>query len=157
MTLEIQTRAATQNDLPQIVELKIAMLEEAGFLNLYVSNPYETVLNDYTQLYQSKLALHFVAEKDHVLVSMTGAFIKSDIPFYYFKTPNYGFIGDVYTKQAYRKQGLAKTLSESAIAWLKSQQIEMIRLLASDAGRSLYESLGFKASDEMILWTNQQK
>ncbi|AKP47258.1 hypothetical protein BSM4216_2004 [Bacillus smithii] len=37
------------------------------------------------------------------------------------------------------------------IKWLTEQEIKTIRLLASDNARKLYESLGFKGTDEMVL------
>jgi len=82
---------------------------------------------------------------------MAGAFLKSDIPYRYFSVPQYGFIGDVYTAEGFRRRGLAKHLSELALCWLGSKDVRMVRLLASEAGRPLYEKLGFTASDEMVL------
>ncbi len=85
---------------------------------------------------------------------MVGPFLKSDLPFRYYKTPTYGFIGDVYTRPGYRGRGYAKRLSQHVLAWLQARGVRMVRLLASEAGRPLYEALGFHPSGEMVLHFN---
>jgi len=82
---------------------------------------------------------------------MAGGFIKSDIPYRYFKKPRYGFVGDVYTLPEARKLGLAKKLSALVLDWLKHQHIDVVRLLASDAARPVYEKMGFQVTNEMAL------
>ena len=102
-------------------------------------------------MYTASIARHFLAKSGATIVGCAGAFLKEDIPFRYFKTSRYGFIGDVYTNPANRGSGIASRLSADALAWLRSQNIGMVRLLASDAGRPIYSRLGFTSSDEMVL------
>jgi GNAT superfamily N-acetyltransferase len=80
-----------------------------------------------------------------------GAFIKSDIPFRYFSKSQYGFIGDVYTIPTYRNFGISMRLNEEALNWLRDYGVNFVRLLASDAGRSIYERLGFSPDANMVL------
>ena len=82
---------------------------------------------------------------------MTGGFIKTDVPYRYFKKPRYGFVGDVYTMPQARKLGLAKDLSARVLDWLQRQDIDMVRLLASNNARAVYEKMGFQATNEMAL------
>jgi hypothetical protein len=42
-------------------------------------------------------------------------------------------------------------LVEASIAWCREQGYRSMTLNASDAGRSLYESMGFKAGNQMSL------
>ena len=126
------------------------MFAESGHANLLAEDAYEIILADYRRLYDKNSAQHFVTIVGAAIVSCAGAFLKDDLPFRYFKATRYGFIGDVYTDPAHRGQGMASRLSSDALAWLRSQDIGMVRLLASDAGRSMYMRLGFTASDEMI-------
>jgi predicted GNAT family acetyltransferase len=72
------------------------------------------------------------------------------LPFRYFQSPTYGFIGDVYTEIQFRSLGIATRLSQDAMLWLQSKEIKMVRLLASETGRSIYEKLGFVPTDEMV-------
>ncbi|MEM6986094.1 MAG: GNAT family N-acetyltransferase, partial [Pseudomonadota bacterium] len=62
-----------------------------------------------------------------------------------------GFIGDVYTAPSYRNHGISTTLNEKALDWLKSYGVSFVRLLASDAGRPIYERLGFSPDVDMVL------
>jgi GNAT superfamily N-acetyltransferase len=146
----LEFRRATVVDLPRIVQMKLAMFREAGHDGLLAPNAGELVLEDYRSMYASGIAQHFIACGE-ATVAMAGAFLKSDIPFRYFVNPTYGFIGDVYTDGSFRRRGLAAHLNKLALDWLASNSVTMVRLLASNAGRPLYERLGFAGSDEMVL------
>ena len=89
-------RCATTQDLPVIVELKLAMFDEAGLMERLAEGAADMILQDYQRLYAEDRAAHFVIEHNGAIVAMVGAFLKSDLPFRYYKTPLYGFIGDVY-------------------------------------------------------------
>jgi len=56
---------------------------------------------------------------------------------------------NVYTRPDSRRQGLARQLVETALAWCRSNQLSTVILHASDAGRPLYASMGFQPSTEM--------
>lgn len=146
----LEFRPASVDDLPCIVQMKLAMFREAGHDGLLAPNAEDLVLEDYRSMYASGIAQHFIACSD-AAVAMAGAFLKSDVPFRYFVKPTYGFIGDVYTDSTFRRRGLAGRLNKLALDWVASRDVTMVRLLASDAGRPLYERLGFVRSDEMVL------
>lgn len=151
MVNNLRYGSASIEDLPRIVEMKIAMFYEAGHGDLLTSDAESIVLRDYVRLYEKNLACHFVARDRQTLVASVGAFVKSDLPFRYFEPPQYGFLGDVYTENRYRGIGIATRLSTNALNWLKSRNIKMVRLFASEAARPIYESLGFRNTDEMVL------
>ena len=60
-----------------------------------------------------------------------------------------GNILNVYTDPAYRRQGLARRLTETAMDWCRANGIATVILHASDQGRELYRSLGFEPTNEM--------
>jgi len=62
-----------------------------------------------------------------------------------------GNLLNVYTEERFRRRGLARHLMEAAVRWCGENQIDTIILHASPAGRVLYESMGFKATNEMRL------
>ncbi len=150
MTVLIYEEATTA-DIPRIVEMKLAMFEEAGYSHLLARNAASLVLDDYRRLYQEKRAIHMVARSRDKIVACVGAFLKNDLPFRYFDPPQYGFLGDVYTDSHYRGRGIATKLSNNAIDWLRGHDVKMVRLLATEAASSLYDELGFKPTDEMML------
>lgn len=142
---------ASLEDLPRVIELKIAMLEESKHKQLLHPNAASIILKDYQRLYAENKARHFVAFLDDKIVAMVGAFLKSDLPFRYFCRDTYGYIGDVYTEPSFRNQGIATRLNTDSLSWLKSKNVQMVRLFATNAGYPIYRKLGFQYSDEMVL------
>jgi GNAT superfamily N-acetyltransferase len=60
-----------------------------------------------------------------------------------------GVIVNVFTEPQWRRRGIARLLIKEILTWSKSEQIDRLVLHASDEGRSIYEKLGFVASNEM--------
>jgi ribosomal protein S18 acetylase RimI-like enzyme len=58
-------------------------------------------------------------------------------------------IFNVYTEPAFRKRGLARQLMLLMMDWLENEGFQSAVLHASDAGRPLYERLGFLPTNEM--------
>jgi GNAT superfamily N-acetyltransferase len=65
--------------------------------------------------------------------------------------PRRGWIQNVYTETAFRRQGLARRLMETVVAWCRAEGFHTISLHASADGRPLYQDMGFKATNEMRL------
>jgi GNAT superfamily N-acetyltransferase len=57
----------------------------------------------------------------------------------------------VYTEQEFRKQGIARQIMLSILAWVQERGFRAVNLHASTEGRALYEKLGFAATNEMRL------
>src|SRR5438270_8461660 len=60
-----------------------------------------------------------------------------------------GNILNVYTEPEFRRRGLARQLTETVLQWCKANAVDFVILHASPQGRTLYESLGFQAGNEM--------
>jgi GNAT superfamily N-acetyltransferase len=58
---------------------------------------------------------------------------------------------DVYTAPEYRRQGLSRKLMIALLDWCRENGILTADLNASADGQGLYESLGFKTTNEMVL------
>ena len=61
------------------------------------------------------------------------------------------YIFNIYTEPAHRRKGLARKLLELAIQLCRERGATLIALHASADGKALYESLGFKLNNEMVL------
>ncbi|MEM7206482.1 MAG: GNAT family N-acetyltransferase [Pseudomonadota bacterium] len=149
--MEFKFDIASPDELARIVEMKIEMFREFGYDRYLTENAREIIVEDYSRMYEANLATHFLAKADNRIVGIVGAFIKSDIPFRYFTKGHYGFIGDVYTVPTYRNHGISMKLNEEALNWLRNYGVSFVRLLASDAGRPIYERLGFSPDVDMVL------
>jgi GNAT superfamily N-acetyltransferase len=56
---------------------------------------------------------------------------------------------NVYTEPNHRRRGLAGKIVMAILDWCNANNISCVTLHASDDGRALYESLGFKQTNEM--------
>ncbi len=56
---------------------------------------------------------------------------------------------NVYTEPQWRRRGIARTLVVTLMRWASEQGVDQMVLHASNAGRALYESLGFAGTNEM--------
>ncbi len=62
-----------------------------------------------------------------------------------------GNILNVYTHESFRRRGLARELMEAILGWCRENTVDTIILHASPEGKALYESMGFKPTNEMRL------
>jgi GNAT superfamily N-acetyltransferase len=63
----------------------------------------------------------------------------------------HAIIINVFTEPEWRRQGVAVLLLQRIIDWARAEQIDRLVLHASEAGRSIYERLGFVDTNEMRL------
>ena len=66
-------------------------------------------------------------------------------------SPKRPVIVNVYTEGAHRRRGIARKVMDLMVEWCRSEGFGTILLHASEEGRPLYESLGFKPTNEMRL------
>ena len=60
-------------------------------------------------------------------------------------------IAGVYVAPAFRRRGMARDLTQAAIAWARRRGCRQVRLVASPQAEPLYRSLGFTDGRELIL------
>jgi GNAT superfamily N-acetyltransferase len=63
--------------------------------------------------------------------------------------PQRAWVVNMFTEPEHRRRGLARRLMKTILAWCRDAGMEFIYLHASDFGRPLYETLGFKPTNEM--------
>jgi ribosomal protein S18 acetylase RimI-like enzyme len=64
-----------------------------------------------------------------------------------------GYLLNVWVEPSHRRRGLARELVKQALAEGRRRGLRVTVLHASDAGRPIYESIGFRASGEMF-WSD---
>ncbi|WP_416209812.1 GNAT family N-acetyltransferase [Nodularia sp. LEGE 06071] len=117
------------------------------------SNYLDITLEFITQARQDLFYQAFVAQVDDVIVGSASCQLFSGL------YPNvmtaeyrkFGYIWGVYVEPVYRKQGIAKKLTNSAVAHLKAIGCTRVVLNASPSGKPVYSSLGFLESNAMQL------
>ena len=61
-----------------------------------------------------------------------------------------GYLLNVYVDPAHRRKHIASHLIELALAEARRRRIRVVALHSTDAGRALYETNGFRATNEMF-------
>jgi GNAT superfamily N-acetyltransferase len=95
--------------------------------------------------------LHWFAEDAGRIVAGAGVILARWLPMPEEPALRRATVLNVYTEPAYRRRGLARQLMYTLIDWCRAQGFAFVQLHASDDGRPLYESLGFKPTNEMRL------
>jgi ribosomal protein S18 acetylase RimI-like enzyme len=61
------------------------------------------------------------------------------------------YLMSLYVEPPFRRRGIARHLVATMVEWSRAHGYRDIRLHASEQGRRLYESLGFRQTNEMRL------
>jgi GNAT superfamily N-acetyltransferase len=85
----------------------------------------------------------FVAEVDGQIAGCGGATVFPG-------TPATGWVHGIVVRPECRRTGLGTRLTEAAIAWLRARSVGTVLLLATDAGRPVYERLGFTEGERYM-------
>ena len=145
-------RKASPNDLSVIVDYRIVMFQT------FVKESYdwEAVRNFEVKYFQEKMQANQFAA--WVAETTEGAIIATAAVSFYETAPKpwnleskYAFISSMYTEPEYRRQGIGGRLLKEALDFSRSKGITHATLHASQSGKSLYESFGFKDTNEMRL------
>jgi GNAT superfamily N-acetyltransferase len=65
--------------------------------------------------------------------------------------PRRAWILNVYVEPEHRGRGYARAVMEALIDWCRGQGFRSVALHASEEGRTLYDKLGFRSTNEMRL------
>ena len=149
----ISIRRATVADAPIIVQHRRAMFEE-----MRVGTPADLDAMDVqfapwvAQALASGVYLGwFVTTEQGVIMAGAGMCIEDYPATPRDQTGRRGYVMNVYSDPLYRRQGLARRLMLMILDWCRANGIQTVALQASNQGRPLYESLGFKPTNEMRL------
>jgi GNAT superfamily N-acetyltransferase len=135
---------------PDFTRFWFAMLEECNLLGSGALPDWQERLSEHFRRQMEAGHMRwFVAEENGRIVG-TAAAILAHEGSYIFRDPMATLAG-IYVDPAFRKRGIARELTQRAIAWCRELGCASVRLRASAAGRPLYESLGFVPGDEMVL------
>lgn len=159
MSERFTIRFATPADVEAIAEHRARMFEEMGDLSLGAFETLRTKsqerLGDLMIRGQYIGWLAVPAGQPEVIAGGAGVQLREVLP--HPKGGNkvaegrHAIILNVFTEPRWRRQGVALLLLERIIDWARAERIDRLILHASEAGRSLYERLGFVGTNEMRL------
>ena len=94
-------------------------------------------------------------EIEGLVVAGGGILILPFQPQMYNTRPERPWIVNMFTEPEHRRQGLARRLLEEMVAWCRRESYSLVSLHASDEGRFVYTTMGFRPSNEMRLALNE--
>jgi GNAT superfamily N-acetyltransferase len=148
----ITIREATLSDIAEILRQRRGMYEDMNYKDPVLLDAMLSVTTDYlTKAIAQGTFRGWLAEAGSRIVA-GGAIVVSPWPAHpYDLDCRRATILNVYTYPEFRRQGIARQLMQTMIAWCKKESLARVDLHASEDGRHLYESLGFEPSNEMRL------
>ncbi|MBI3241225.1 MAG: GNAT family N-acetyltransferase [Chloroflexi bacterium] len=153
MTNELSIREATLADIATLVNHRRWMFEEMAALRGAQADTSEMA-----EAYSRYLAQHLGGIIRAWVVEEGGKIIASGAVLFYDWPPRPkdltgrgALLHSVYTAPEYRRLGLARRIAQTMVEACRDLGLRTITLHASDAGRPLYESLGFNPTSEMRL------
>ena len=151
--MEIRVRKAGIEDLVHILHQRRAMFEEMGHREGDVLDRMEVLSREYfSRALRSGAYQAWLAEDEARQVLGGGGLVIADWPGYPGEHhAKRAWILNVYTEPRARRCGVANTLMETMIEWCRTENFSTVSLHASDAGRRVYEKLGFTPTNEMRL------
>jgi GNAT superfamily N-acetyltransferase len=152
---EITFRAATEDDLPTLALLRWEMQVDWREHPEEFADTREPYIATYCDQMRKELLqgrLHaWLAEADGEAVAAVSLLTWLVPPSLDEPRRLRGQVSNVYTRPAYRRQGISRALMRLLLEWAQERQVLRLLLWSSGMGRPLYASLGFEQSDAMEL------
>ncbi|MDO4315252.1 MAG: GNAT family N-acetyltransferase [Oscillospiraceae bacterium] len=152
--MELIYRWAAAEDLDLLVRTRIEVLRAANGLDgtVDMSEVEEQSRDYYREALASGAHIACLAFDGGELAGAGGVSFYRLLPTYHNPTGENAYIMNMYTRPAYRRQGIAYRTLDLLVAAAKERGVSRITLEATRMGRPLYEKYGFVGlGDEMEL------
>jgi len=146
-------RPATLDDIDVIAAHRRAMFVDMGYRDAVLL---DAMIAEFRPWLRRKMTAQeyvawLAAGSDQAIVAGLGLWLMDWPPHVIGPGSRRGNILNVYTEPARRRQGIARSLMNTALEWCRTHGIRSVILHASPDGRSLYSQLGFQPTNEMRL------
>jgi len=155
MSSTYAVRVATVDDIPLLVAYRRAMFESMGMQD----KPALSAMCEAMSLYllaalPSGEYRGWVAVAGSEVMASGGVVIQRLPPSPRNMDGRQGYIMNIYTAPAWRRRGVATDIVQAILDYLRQVGVPVATLHATDAGRPVYEHLGFTPTNEMRLIMN---
>ncbi|CAG0973628.1 diamine N-acetyltransferase [Planctomycetaceae bacterium] len=148
--MAIRIRRATLRDLPLLIRHRRGMFED-----MKRGSASELTKHDrnYAKWARQRLSdgsmIGFVALQGKEVAASGCVWLREKQPAPGYPGGRVPYLLSMFTERHKRGLGAATAIVKAALAWAKKRKLPLMLLHASDAGRPIYERLGFKATNEM--------
>jgi GNAT superfamily N-acetyltransferase len=148
---EYRVRTATPDDLSTILYHRKRMFEDMGFKGI---SSLDAALETSRALIQRGLESGryrgwLIMTPGGEIVAGGGIFIQEFPSHPRDPRPERAWVVNMFTEPVHRRRGLGRMLMNAILEWCRGAGMKSVYLHASDAGRPLYENLGFTPTNEM--------
>jgi len=134
-------RKANIDDISFLVELrKKQLIDEGCYSDTNIDEELERYFS--AGITNNTLVVWLAMEEEYI-IGTAGVCYFQYPPSFTNTTGKIAYITNVYTRDEYRKQGVASKLLELVMEEIKKEGCKFARLHASEQGKGLYEKLGF--------------
>ena len=141
----MRKRLANINDIPALIELRKKQLIDEGL------QPVHDIDKQLAEYFASAISdgsfVSWLMEADAEIIATSGVCVYSLPPTYSNPTGRVAYITNMYTKDEYRRNGIARELLNMVIEEAKKRGYKIIRLHTSEYGKNIYKKAGFIDSD----------
>ena len=151
----MEYRVTDANDIDMLMDVRLSMLRIVNDL------PADYIFDDELVVSSRRYFLEgdqttVVAVNDGRCVACASMSYIEIMPTFSHSSGKRAHLMNVYTEEYYRRRGIAKHLVNMLIGDARAHGATEISLDATESGRPLYESVGFKASEECMVIDIQQ-
>lgn len=151
----MEYRVTDANDIDMLMDVRLSMLRIVNDL------PADYIFDDELVVSSRRYFLEgdqttVVAVNDGRCVACASMSYIEIMPTFSHSSGKRAHLMNVYTEEQYRRRGIAKHLVNMLIGDARAHGATEISLDATESGRPLYESMGFKASEECMVIDIQQ-
>jgi len=151
--IDTKPREATLADLPAIIRHRRGMFREMGFVEEAALDAMEATSSPFIgAALEDGSYRGWLIEAEGRVVSGGGLVVVGYPSAPQDPSTRRVWLLNMYTEPEHRGRGFARAIVEAMVGWCREQGFGWVSLHASDAGRHLYEALGFKPTNEMRLF-----
>lgn len=144
----MEYRKANLEDVNQLTDLREKQLIDEGCHG--ENNITDELKKFFSSGITNKSLSVWIAYEDETIIGTCGVCLFQYPPTYRNPTGQVAYLTNVYTRDEYRRQGVATKLLEYTMEEIKSKGYKIVRLHASRQGQKLYKNLGFSNVDGIM-------
>ncbi len=150
----ITIRSATEADIPVLVDYRIRMFLEAGWQGEERAREVGELFAEFFLNGLEQGVCHaWIAEAEGIAVGGVGLMWETIPPSVRNPSGRQAYVFGIFVEPGFRRRGIAKRLVKTTVDYATAHGCAAISLHASDAGRPVYEKMGFTDSSELRFFT----
>lgn len=143
----MEIKKATQNDIDDLMQLRLEMLKVVNSLNEDANFDEKLVQCSREYFLNGDQTTVFAMEGNKIAGCASISYI-TIMPTFSHPTGKRAHLMNVYTRKEFRRKGVGKMMINFLIDEAKSRGVTEISLDATEMGRPLYKTLGFNFNEE---------